>query len=118
MELLDLDALESIQKQVTLKGVAYTVADQTVGQMIEALQMSKEANEDPDNPEPIIQALFKTAKRLLPECPVEVIEGLNMKQLSALVEFSSASEEEVSDGAEVEVTDVPNEAVLAEKDQP
>ena len=116
MELLDLDALESVQKQVTLKGQTYDIADQTVGQMMDALKIAKAANQDPDNPEPIIEGLMRTAKRLLPECPDDVIEGLKMKQLSALVEFASASDEEAAEGAEVEVR--ADEETLSEKTQP
>lgn len=112
MELLDLDALETAQKQVTLKGKTYTIADQTVGQMMEALKFAKAAQEDPDNPEPLLEGLIRTAKRLLPDCKDDIIDGLNMKQLAALVEFASASDEEAAEGAEVVVTD---EKALSEK---
>ena len=100
MELLNLDELVKPTRKVAIKGKEYTIADQTVGQMIEAIRVSKEV--DGKNPEVIFEAMVRTAKAVLPDCPEKVLNGMSIRQLNALIEFASASDQQVVEGAEKE----------------
>ena len=103
MELLNLDSLVSVEREVTLGGEDYTVAHQTVGMMLDAIAATKM---DPEKePDAMFVQMVKSAKRILPDAPDEVIEGMNLDQLSALVEFAVASSQEVVDKSEAEEVD-------------
>lgn len=115
MKLLNLDELVEVRREVTIGGVSYKVVDQTVGQMIDALQMAKSLDDNRENTEFLLSTMISTAQRLLPDCPREVIERLKMKQLAALIEFASASDEEAVERSEVEPV---SESNLSEKSTP
>lgn len=101
MELFNLDELVTTKRTVRLFGCDYEVAQQTVGQMIAAMKMVE--TEQSDNPEVILSQLLETAHQILPDCPREYIERLNMKQVQALIQFASESDEateQAKDGKE------------------
>lgn len=102
MELLNLDALIEVRREVKLGGQNYPVVDQTVGQMIDAVRLAKKVDENPNDVETILGAMIQTAKRLVPGAPHDLVESLKMRQLSALIEFASASDSEAVAGSEQE----------------
>jgi hypothetical protein len=106
MKLLNLDELVSQPRVVGLKGTDYEIAEQSVGTMIESMQIAEmeEADTEQDATK-ILVKLLRVAKTLIPTCPEEVVHSMTIKQLMALVEFASASDLEVDEGAEVEVTE-------------
>jgi len=105
MELLNLDDLVKVGREVVLSGETYKVVDQTVGDMVDALRLAKKVEKNQDDPEVILGSLLSTAQRLIPACPKDVLNKMVARQLSALIEFASASDEEVIESAEVEVVD-------------
>lgn len=88
VKLLNLDELAAIKRAVQINGEEYEVAEQTVGEMIKRLQLTKKA--DTDTPEGFLATMRDTAQNILPKAPKKVIEGLTMKQITALVEFINA----------------------------
>lgn len=105
MELLNLDDLVKVNREVQIGGETYEISDQTVGQMVDALRTAKAIEENQDDNELILNSMIETAGRLIPKCPKEIIEQLKMRQLSALIEFASTSDEDVVADAEVEVAE-------------
>lgn len=85
VKLLNLDDVAPIQRVVQIKGVEYEVADQTVGQMAERLQLTKKI--DMEAPEGFIEMLRITAQNILPSAPKSVIDGLTPEQITRLVQF-------------------------------
>ena len=121
MELLNLDELIDVKRQVTIGGMSYDVADQTVGEMVEALRTAKTVQDNADDGEVMLSAMVSTAKRLIPDCPKDQIDRMTMRQLAALIEFASASDEQVAAEAEVEVVEdaeTPDGIVLSGKTAP
>lgn len=100
MELLNLDELVKPTRKVVIRGKEYTIGEQTVGQMIEAITVSKEI--DKKDPGVIFEAMVRTATSILPDCPKEVLNSLSVRQLSALIEFASASDKQLVEGSEAE----------------
>lgn len=109
MDLLNLDDLVRITKKVQLAGEVYEVAEQTVGGMLEAIRLARAADQKDVEPEVILEQLITTAQKLLPKCPVEILHGLKVEQLSALIEFASAPAAETVARAEPS-EDAPAEA--------
>ncbi|MEO9497581.1 MAG: hypothetical protein ABJG42_24120 [Vibrio splendidus] len=91
MDLLNLDELVSAKRTVQLFGENHDVAERTVGQMLKAVDIAKKA--DDENGESILHDMIDTAASILPTCPREHLERLNIKQLSALIEYSMTSQE-------------------------
>lgn len=86
VKLLNLDELAAIKREVQIKGKSYEVAEQTIGEMIARLQLSKQV-EGSDSPESFLTTMRDTAQNILPKAPKSVINGLSMKQITALIEF-------------------------------
>ena len=100
MKLFNLDELVTKKRSVRLFGCEYVIAERTVGQMISALKMVE--SEGSDEPEIILEQLIETAQNILPDCPREHIERLNMKQIQALIQFASESDEMTEESAQEE----------------
>lgn len=98
MDLLNLDELAVVKREVTIAGKTYALADQTLGQMIETTRLQKQA--DSDDAEAIFNQMVRTAKSILPDCPEEVLRGLTMLQLQGLFKFAHALDEEVVQAAQ------------------
>ncbi|GAL22941.1 hypothetical protein JCM19235_1242 [Vibrio maritimus] len=90
MKLLNLDELVGNKRPVVLNGTTYYIHEQTVGQLIEAVNSSRALNGD--DPLAMFEALVATAKQAIPDAPDEEIRALNMTQLQALIAFVNASE--------------------------
>ena len=95
MKLLNLDEIQTVKRQVKLFGTTYNIEQQSVGQMIEGLQMSKLAEKD-DN-EAIFQSMVRVAKYSIPDAPDEVIHRLSLTQLQTLLNFLNTPDEEITE---------------------
>lgn len=101
MKLLNLDELAVIKRRVTFAGTDYDIAEQTVGQMLSAFDLIEEGEKmestgdaEVDATRRVFMQMVDTASRVLPTCPKEVLEAMNFKQLSSLLEFAAASDED------------------------
>lgn len=94
MDLLNLDELAVVKREVTIAGRAYAVADQTVGQMMETARLTKKFQET-DDAEVIFEQMIRTAQSVVPDCPESVLRNLKVTQLNALFNFAMAQDEEV-----------------------
>lgn len=97
-DLLNLDEIISVKRTVTVRGTEYAIADRTVDQMLNSIAQSRrfQDGEHSLTPEEVLSEMKKTCMSLLPDCPEAVIGGLNLKQMNALIEFASRSDEEVA----------------------
>lgn len=85
VKLLNLDELAANKRAVVINGVEYEVAEQTVGEMIKRLQVTKKV--DTETPEGFLEVMRDTAQTILPKAPKKVIDNLTIKQITALIEF-------------------------------
>lgn len=99
MELLNLDELVAPQREVRLGGKNYQVAEQSVGQMLEAIRLEK-AYENQDNPEELLLAMQGVIAEMLPDLPEKEIRKLSFRQMTAIIEFCNATDQEVIEGSE------------------
>jgi len=99
MELLNLDEIVAIPRSVSIKGVDYAIAEQTVEQMLVNLKMVNEMNKtekgSQDEGSAILISMRELAYQILPDCPKDIIGSLTVRQLSALSSFASKPEEEI-----------------------
>lgn len=92
VKLLNLDELATVTRVVQIGGKEYPVAEQTVGQMITRLALSKKQDADPMDPEVFLKSMRQTAQDILPTAPKKVIDGLSIKMITRLVEFLNDQE--------------------------
>lgn len=92
VKLLNLDELATVKRAVQIGGVEYPVAEQTIGQMIQRLALSKKEDSDSMNPEVFLKNMRQTAQDILPTAPKKVIDGLSLKMITKLVEFLNDQE--------------------------
>lgn len=85
MDLLNLDELTNVDRFVTLRGKRYAVTDRSVGQMLESVVMAKRAGTHTE--EEFLESMISTVKSVIPDCPVESIRSMNLRQMVALLEF-------------------------------
>lgn len=100
MELLNLDDLVGKKRPVVLNGKEYEIKEQTIQQMIESVRSQKTL--DRDDVEAMFESMLSTAIAILPDAPEADLRALNIKQLQALINFASATDEEVEAAAEAE----------------
>lgn len=99
MDLLNLDDIERAERFVRLNGEDYRIAEQTVGQMMASIRLTKSAAMDDD--EKMAEAIMESAKQTLPDCPEDVLKLLTMPSLIKLLTFANG--------------DVPEEALAKEE---
>lgn len=99
MNLLNLDALVDNKREVQLGGKVYRVAEQTVGMMLKAIEVAKQAKSEKDGEE-IFLDLVEAARHIVPDCSDSVLHSMNFRQLTALVEFGVATEEDAATRAD------------------
>lgn len=85
MELLNLDELTTVDRFVTLRGKRYAVNDRSVGQMLESVVMAKRAGTHTE--EEFLESMISTVQSVIPDCPVDTIRSMNLRQMVALLEF-------------------------------
>ena len=98
MELFNLDELVTASRHVQLFGNRYAISDRTVGQMISALKIAESA--ETASPEYVLEQMIETAHQIIPDCPMDYIQRLNLNQLQALIKFASESDEDTENAAE------------------
>ena len=101
MELLNLDALVEVTREVNLGGETYAVATQTVGMMLDAIAAAKLVEEGNEGDE-MFMRMVSTCRSILPAAPEDVIRAMNFEQMTALVQYATASEQEVIESSEQE----------------
>lgn len=97
MKLLNLDAIQNVTRQVQLFGAFYTLERQSVGGLIESLQLQESATKDDDKE--MFLSMVRTVKCLLPTAPESEIHKLSFEQLRALLEFANAADESLADSS-------------------
>lgn len=85
MELLNLDELANVDRYVTVRGKRYAVYDRTVGHMLESVALARRTEAHTE--EEFLEAMLKTVKTIIPDCPEEVVRSLSLRQMTALLEF-------------------------------
>lgn len=105
MELLNLDSLLTVSRQITLNGVDYNVVEQSVEQMIIGLQVQKQIDKNPDgtfDDEETMKRILESVSSMIPNCPKEQIKRLPMRAIYAIFEFVNASDKEAVNSSKVE----------------
>lgn len=105
MKLLNLDGMAEVEKQITIGGKSYDVVDQPVGTMLKMQRLAREAEKaegTDDQQIKLIENMVESVRSVLPGCPQEVVDGMSIRQLTAVLEYALASDEDVIEGAESE----------------
>jgi hypothetical protein len=101
VELLNIDDIAPpVTRKITIKGNEYPVHEQTVGQMLEGLRMSRASKQNQDDPEYILKTMFAVAQKILPDCPEAHIASLSLTQLNRVIEFANAKQSDLEDQLE------------------
>ena len=90
MDLLNIDDLSDPERFVTIRGVQYAVVDRSVGLMLESIRAVKQAAKSKRgkvDEEDFFVNILKTLRTVLPECPEEIVRGLSMRQMMAVLDF-------------------------------
>ena len=95
MKLLNLDDLFPNQRFVRIKGVEYPIVEQSLGSMIQALKLERDV--DRNDQVAVFEGMLVSASALIPEAPAEVLRTLSIRQLTAVVQFAAASDEQLPD---------------------
>ncbi|MFQ2465707.1 hypothetical protein L1871_22725 (plasmid) [Aeromonas caviae] len=95
MKLLNLDDLFPNQRFVRIKGVEYPIVEQSLGSLIQALKQERDI--DRNDQVAVFESMLVSAGTLIPEAPAEVLRTLSIRQLTAVVQFASASDEHLPD---------------------
>ena len=102
-KLLNLDALVAITRSVTISGKDYPLAELTVDQMIKNIEKADKAEKaqmagsESQSASIMLTEMRKTCSMVVPTCPVAKIGALTLRQLTALVSFASAPEDDIED---------------------
>jgi hypothetical protein len=89
VQILNLDELAKVTRAVTIKGVTYKIEEMSVEGFIAYSQEVKKLEEkqkqvgltEADH----IHSMISTIRLAMPECPEDVLQGLKIPQLTALV---------------------------------
>lgn len=103
MKLLNLDDLFPNQRVVRIKGVEYAIAEQSLGSMIQALKQERDI--DRNDQVAVFEGMLLSAGSLIPDAPAEVLSTLSIRQLTAVVQFAAASDEQLPDAEAPESTE-------------
>lgn len=87
MDLLNLDELLELERTVVIRGVSYPIVERSVGVMLDSIRVAKKAARKSQNEETFFEDMIKTIRTMIPECPEEVVRGLTMPQMIALMNF-------------------------------
>ena len=95
MKLLNLDDLFPNQRFVRIKGVEYPIVEQSLGSMIQALKLERDV--DRNDQVAVFEGMLASAGSMIPDAPAEVLRTLSIRQLTAVVQFAAASDEQLPD---------------------
>ena len=104
MKTLNLDALATVTRTLTIGGKTYDVHEMTVENFIETTKDAErlEKQEDLSIPEQM-EATIKMIQRSVPDCPIEVLRKMTLEQLSLVSRFLRGEmDDEKPAGAEAE----------------
>ena len=104
MELLNLDSIMKVQRQIVIGGVNYDILDQSVGQMITTLQMQKILEKE-NNEAEVMNQVVVSIQEIIPACPEKIIRSLPMRAINAIFEFANASDKDVVENSKDETED-------------
>jgi hypothetical protein len=105
MELLNIDELSGPERRVTIRGVEYSVVDRSVGLMLDSIRAVKQqtkGNKNRVDEETFFTNIIKTLRTILPECPEEVVRGLSMPQMMAILDFCNQDPNQMAEEAVAE----------------
>lgn len=98
MDLLNLDELATLERFVSLRGKRYAVNDRSVGQMIEAINITKKAGVQTE--EEFLDSMIKSVSAVIPDAPQDVIRSMSLRQMVALLEFVNQDPNKLAEQAE------------------
>lgn len=90
MNLLNIDELSGPERFVTIRGTQYPVVDRSVGLMLDSIRAVKESERTKGkkaDEEVFFTNMIRTLRTILPECPEEIVRGLSMGQMMAILDF-------------------------------
>lgn len=102
MNLLNIDELSGPERNVTIRGVQYAVVDRSVGLMLDSIRAVKEAERSKGkktDEEVFFTNMIRTLRTILPECPEEVVRGLSMGQMMAILDFCNQDPNKMAEEA-------------------
>lgn len=102
MDLLNIDELSGPERRVTIRGVEYAVVDRSVGLMLDSIRAVKQqskGNKGKVDEETFFTNMLKTLRTILPECPEEVVRGLSLQQMMAILDFCNQDPNKMADQA-------------------
>lgn len=102
MDLLNLDELTGVERQITIRGVNYPVVERSIGVLLDSIKMSKAAAKRKGahaDEEAFLNDMIRTLRTILPECPEEVVRGLTMPQMVTVLEFCNQDPNKMADEA-------------------
>lgn len=115
--LLNLDELLEIERTVLIRGVEYPIVERSVGVMLDSIKIANRASRRTKKmtEEEFFQDMLKTMKTIVPDCPDEVLRGLTMRQMMAVLEFCNTDPNKMAEEAvAAEQTKGEGQAVLGE----
>ncbi len=103
MELLNLDALANeVERSVKIGGQTYAIREQTVGMVINAIEVTQELAKRSKKGEAVDESMFiatTNAAKACVDAPASVVDSMSIAQLTALLEYANASDSEVVEGS-------------------
>lgn len=106
VQLLNIDSLIEIKRAIVIKGVEYSVVEQSVDQMLQAIRVSREMEQKEksgesadDNSENVLREMVEAVQNAVPDCPRAVLGTLPLSALNAILEFSTKSFSEAAEAA-------------------
>lgn len=102
MDLLNIDELTGPERRVTIRGIEYPVVDRSVGLMLDSIRAVKQQQKVKGkgvDEELFFTNIIKTLRTILPECPEEVVRGLSMPQMMAILDFCNQDPNKMADEA-------------------
>lgn len=110
VDLLNIDELSGPERRVTIRGVEYAVVDRSVGLMLDSVRAVKQQTKKGKvDEETFFNNIIKTLRTILPECPEEVVRGLSMPQMMAILDFCNQDPNRMADEAVKEAQASGNE---------
>ena len=102
--LLNLDELAPAKRTVTLGGTSHEVKPMTVEAFVRRQREAKDVDDTTDPAEQIERAV-KMISETIPTIKIEVLNGLTMEQLTALINFVVSTPDDVKPTEEAETAE-------------
>lgn len=90
MKVLNLDELAPEQRVLTIKNVQYPMKEMTVADFIEVTKQARQAESEEAKELSMgeqVELLVDAIQKGFPTCPKEVLMGLSLTQLTAILQF-------------------------------